>query len=1058
MFRTPTRYAPVIVVLSVALGVLVSPANAVGAKTWFVSQEGTVVDASAAGSCQAPHFKGSTQAPILAAAVAAATGDTIHICSGTWTFSNDIHLGTATPGPHASEQQISASGDVDDKDLTFVGDGPASTILDGNGTTRFFEITGTSAVGPKARFENMQMRNGYASGSPFGGAIRVFQMGALEVSQVVFKNNTAPEHGGAIAAMGIFDDGARVVGPVLIERSYFEGNQGVDAAAILVSANESAADTAIIRNSTFYSNVGRREGALTLDKATVSGNTFVDNMSVGDNQGFSTVVVANHLTRFYGNILSDATGQNRPLCRGSLNSDSAENLATDSSCESAMDATTVTAADLDLNYVDDRAGVAFVPFGTDSVAKDAWTCTTDEANLLDIIGSARSAGASCDAGSWEFSGNFSSAVVTGALTYAAPVNSVYEVETEPTTTEPLLYKTFASSSPSVCQVDAVSGQMTAIDAGTCTVRLLFYPEDLSVAVTGVETPIIVSADSFPPIVNANVPGAWGVVEDPVTGDVYLSSWESNRVARIKADGNVDDPWQTITSGSVVTSIAIDPNGTAFLMDWMNGYIHKVTGIRSETPTLTTEWINTATNDYWGTAAVLTGTGNSAVLYVAVESYTSSRPARVLKITDLYSNTPVVDENWGLLRDQNRTWPNAMVKDSNGYLWVGSWGRGDISRINMTTGEVVNVTAPSEPQDIAVDNAGNVYVALWSGDIARLKASDATLETEAELGAAFDWSWATVSANDYQNLAIDGANIYVASRNLVSGARGIAKITTAADGSAQVTPLWQRVSYSALTGRAIVTKDSKLLVAVRNAPNGVAIMDVDAQPEGSQGNSGGGNNNDAPASVAVMPVLIPASRPTLVARSTDAEVVLTCQAPAFSVTSPSLTYMWAVDGVSLSNGTNSLTVARNGKDRSVTCMIVAAVSGGSVSVAADYIVPAVAAIPPSQPIPVAAVPQVAVPSGVANVAGLAIQTINSSLTVRLTPVSGATSVRLWFRYVDKDGNVVAGKVADVKVKSTTKAIKTRARALPKGVSVRLVADYRNAAGKLIARSQTIALKK
>lgn len=1061
MFRTPARFARSLVVLSLALGVFVAPAQAVGVKTWFVSQVGTVVDASAAGSCQAPHFKGSTQAPILAAAQAATTGDTIHICSGTWTFSSDIHLGTATPGNHPSEANISASGDVDDKDLTFIGDGPTSTILDGNNVTRFFEITGTSDVGPKARFESLQMRNGYAAGSPFGGAIRVFQMGALEVSQVVFKNNTAPEHGGAIAALGIFDNGARVVGPILVERSYFEGNQGVDAAAILVSANESAVDTAIIRNSTFYRNKGSREGALTLDKATVSGSTFVDNLSTGDVQQFSTVVVANYLTRFFGNILFDSTGQNRPLCRGALNGDSANNFATDSSCFDSMAATTVTAEDLDLGFLDDRVGLGFFSFSSSSDAKDAWACTPDDANLLDITGSARSAGTSCDAGSWEFSGGFSSAIVNGSLTYAAPVNGVYEVATEPTTTEPLLYKTFSSATPSVCQVDAVTGEMTAVDAGDCTIRLLFYPEDLTVAVTGVDTSLTLDADAFPSIVPLDLNGAWGVAEDPVTGDVYVSSWSSNRVARVKADGTVDNPWQTITTDSVVTSIAIDPNGSAFLMDWWNGYIHKVTGIRSETPTATTQWINTGTNDYWGTAAVLTGTGDSAVLYVAVESYTSSRPARVLKITNLYSGSPVVDQEWGLLRDQNNTWPNSMTKDANGYLWVGSWGTGDVARISMATGEVVNVTAPSSPQDIAVDSDGNVYVALWSGDIARLKAADTTLGTEAELGAAFDWSWATISNNDWQNLAVDGANIYVTSRNLASGARGIAKITTTSDGSAEVTPLWRRVNYSALLGRALVTKDGKLVAAVRNSPNGVVIVDADAQPEGGQGNSGDGNN-DAPVSVAVMPVVVPVARPTLIARNTDTQVILTCQPPAFNVTTPSLTYMWAVDGVSVTNSGNSITVDRNSKDRAVTCTIVAAISGGSVSVATDYTVPALGTSTPiqtpTQPTPLTGTPQVGIPAGVVSVAGMAIQSIGSSLSVKVTPVAGATTVRLWFRYVDKSGKVVTGKVADVRVKSSTKAIKTNSRALPKGVSVRLIADYRNASGQLIARSQTVALKK
>jgi CSLREA domain-containing protein len=166
-------------------------------------------------------------------------------------------------------EDASANGDLDiTSDLTISGAGAATTIVDGNGTNRVFEIF----VGPVS-FSGLTIRNGLAAG--FGGGINNRSTSTVTITNSVISNNQANGFGG-----GVNNNGA---GTVSISNSSVTGNTALGS-NFGGGINNNFGGTATVTLSTISSNTAadggginnNSSGSFTLTDSTVSGNTGTD--------------------------------------------------------------------------------------------------------------------------------------------------------------------------------------------------------------------------------------------------------------------------------------------------------------------------------------------------------------------------------------------------------------------------------------------------------------------------------------------------------------------------------------------------------------------------------------------------------------------------------------------------------------------------------------------------------------------------------------------------------------------------------------------------------------
>ena len=119
----------------------------------------------------------------IIAANALAGADTIVVPAGTYVLTRV-----------GASEDAGATGDLDvTGDTTITGAGSATTIVDGNGTDRVFDIRPTAAA---VTLSGLTIRNGNVNG--FGGGIDKQGSGTLQVQNGVVTNNTATGFGGGI--------------------------------------------------------------------------------------------------------------------------------------------------------------------------------------------------------------------------------------------------------------------------------------------------------------------------------------------------------------------------------------------------------------------------------------------------------------------------------------------------------------------------------------------------------------------------------------------------------------------------------------------------------------------------------------------------------------------------------------------------------------------------------------------------------------------------------------------------------------------------------------------
>jgi hypothetical protein len=264
--------------------------------------------------CEDPDFTaiGSVDDPTLGAFGAvgvAASGDTIVIC-GSPDAATDPYLPNVTLGA---------------KSLTFVGDGPDLTILDGqNARTHIYANLAPDRTDGYLRLEAMTITRGLDINS--GGAIQTFCRD-IDVDDVRFSGNRAVgfgEGGGAIHASR--DGTCATLGDVSVANSTFAGNVaehligygegGADGGAILAYGGVTVTDSVFedneakatanstdpslggaiwaksglsVTNSTFHDNSasgpGSIGGAILAEggpaTSTITGSTFTDNAATG---------------------------------------------------------------------------------------------------------------------------------------------------------------------------------------------------------------------------------------------------------------------------------------------------------------------------------------------------------------------------------------------------------------------------------------------------------------------------------------------------------------------------------------------------------------------------------------------------------------------------------------------------------------------------------------------------------------------------------------------------------------------------------------------------------
>ena len=370
-------------VASTTLALAATPARATG-QTWWVATTGTAASPSSSGSsCANPSFVGTSHATIQTAIDAAAAGDEVKICAGTYSIDTTITLGKA---------------------LTITGAGSSLPTLDGGGATRILDIT---TGGFTVSINSLHFRNGRATGTnPYGAGIRSHPNVTLNVNDSFFVNNHADNHGGGIALIG----GSSNSGSVQVARSTFYKNRAEDGGGIVVVGI--TANASNVSNSTFVQNSATRNGGAINGSFSVmraSNSTFVDNLAP---QGGDTSWVVT----MKGNLIaySSSVTPTTDVCNLS-GSTPVNNVSTTTSCL-ANGETAVTVDSLALGFLAPWGGtVPTISIGAGSTAINAVTGANCSAN--DQRGVSRS-GANCDAGAFEFvagSGSLTASTTTLTL-------------------------------------------------------------------------------------------------------------------------------------------------------------------------------------------------------------------------------------------------------------------------------------------------------------------------------------------------------------------------------------------------------------------------------------------------------------------------------------------------------------------------------------------------------------------------------------------------------------------------------------------------------------------
>ncbi len=214
----------------------------------------------------------------------------------------------------AGNEDLGAAGDLDILDgLTLLGDGAASTIVDGNGIDRIFHVPG----GITAEIRDVTLRNGRVSGN--GGAIR--NAGELTILRSVLSGN-ASVAGAAGAGFGgaIMTDGpgsSLTATDSTLASNTAQGGGG----AIALSDEVTLANVTITGNRS-TEDLGGGLYVFSDARATVNNATLASNTAALNGGGIfaESAAFIGFVTKINNSVLAGNTAPSGPDCFGSIDS------------------------------------------------------------------------------------------------------------------------------------------------------------------------------------------------------------------------------------------------------------------------------------------------------------------------------------------------------------------------------------------------------------------------------------------------------------------------------------------------------------------------------------------------------------------------------------------------------------------------------------------------------------------------------------------------------------------------------------------------------------------
>jgi len=388
------------------------------------------------------------------------------------------------------------------------------------------------------------------------------------------------------------------------------------------------------------------------------------------------------------------------------------------------------------------------------------------------------------------------------------------------------------------------------------------------------------------------------------GNVYIADTGDNLIRKVTPDGNIhsiagdgyanfygDAAAATSSEVNHPQDVAVDSSGNVYIADTGNAAIRKITS-----DGLINTIAGNATVGYSGDGSAATSAGLIQPYGVAVDStgnvyIDEPTDGRIRKVTisDGKINTVAGNGTLGFGGDGSAAssaqlnLPTGIAVDSSGNLYIADSGNFRVRKMaggNISTvagnggvsysgdGGPATKAQLNRPQAVAVDSAGNLYIADTNNNVVRKVAANGTITNFAGNGTAGfggdNGAATSAQLNSPEGLAVDSAgNVYIAdtlnarvrkvSGGTISTVAGSSSIGYAGDGSAATnaqlnTPIGLAVDsagnlYVADFGNNVIRKvttggaistvagngrqgyggdNGSAILAMLNAPQGVAV--------------------------------------------------------------------------------------------------------------------------------------------------------------------------------------------------------------------------------------------
>ncbi len=325
--RATTRTIGRVTILLALMAGLLATAPAALAATITVSTTADQNDASAPCSLREAIISANSNSAFGGCATGSAA-DTIVLPAGTYTLAI---------GPAGDDAAM--NGDLDIQgDLTILGAGPRTTIVDGADLDRVFDIDPAGA-GITVQISDFTVRNGTAPAGT-GGGIR--SQGALEGTRVAVTGNAAPNGGG----ISTYSSGALTLRDSLVSGNRATSTGGVGGGVELEDSSGTLSNVTITENAANANGGGiwSEFSTTALSNVTVGGNR-ADEDGDGDGDGGGLYQGGTGPVTARNTILGDnddrSTGAN-PMhddCSGSLTSQGYNLISDLTGCTIGGDAT-----------------------------------------------------------------------------------------------------------------------------------------------------------------------------------------------------------------------------------------------------------------------------------------------------------------------------------------------------------------------------------------------------------------------------------------------------------------------------------------------------------------------------------------------------------------------------------------------------------------------------------------------------------------------------------------------------------------------------------------------